>query len=91
MDEGDVNELVEEHTEELSTNQIKNLQEMQHIEIWGEIVGSAKEAEEEEVVISTKEIQKIWGMWEDFVVVMEKKIQKKCQLVVHWRYVITLN
>lgn len=52
-----MNELMEEHSGELSTDQLKDLQERQRKEFGGEIEGSAKEAEEE-LGISTKEIQK---------------------------------
>ena len=76
VDEGDVNELVEEHSEELSTEQLKELQEMQHTEVLEEIGGSAVEIEEEEV-ISTKEIQEMLGMWEKISEFIEKKHPEK--------------
>jgi len=77
VDEGDVNELVEEHSEELSTEQLKELQEMQHTEVLEEIGGSAVEIEEEEEVISTKEIQEMLGMWEKISEFIEKKHPEK--------------
>ena len=55
-EEKDVNELIEEHTQELTTEEIQELQSQQHTEVMQEI--GFEESEEEEV-ISTSEIKEI--------------------------------
>ncbi|XP_064120411.1 uncharacterized protein LOC135225079 [Macrobrachium nipponense] len=50
VDEGDVNKLVEEHEEELSTEELKELQMMQHTKVLEEINTSEEEEEPEEVI-----------------------------------------
>jgi len=69
--EGDVNELIEEHEEELSTDELKELQTMQHTEVLQEI--SSKEEAEPEEVISTSEIKEMLAMWEKLSSFIEKK------------------
>ena len=58
VDERDVNKLVQEHSQELTTEE---LQSQQLTEVLQDI-GYEKEPEEEKV-ISTSEIKKILGMW----------------------------
>ncbi|XP_014308512.2 uncharacterized protein LOC106696566 [Myotis lucifugus] len=64
--EGDINELIEEHSEELTMQELKELQTQQHMEVLQEI----DDTEEEEEVISVSEIKEMLGMWEklsDFI------------------------
>ena len=75
MDERDVNELVEEHTQELTTEELQELQSKQHSEILQEI-GFEEEPEVEEV-ISTSKIKEILGMGERFAQFVEKKHPEK--------------
>ncbi|GIY83212.1 tigger transposable element-derived protein 1 [Caerostris darwini] len=79
VEERDVNELIEEYTQELTTEEIQELQSQQHTEVMQEI--GFEESEEE--VISTSEIKEILGMWESVSQFVEKKTQKKLQQVVH--------
>ncbi|UYV74920.1 hypothetical protein LAZ67_12001808 [Cordylochernes scorpioides] len=60
VEERDVNELIEEHTQELTTEEIQELQSQQHTEVM-QVIGFE---ESEEEVISTREIKEILGMWE---------------------------
>ncbi|KAM5158227.1 tigger transposable element-derived protein 1-like [Mantella aurantiaca] len=75
VDEGDVNELVEEHSQELTTEELQELQSQQHTEVLQEI-GSEEEPEMEEV-ISTSELKEILGMWERISQFVEKKHPEK--------------
>ncbi|XP_051783372.1 tigger transposable element-derived protein 1-like isoform X1 [Erpetoichthys calabaricus] len=70
MDEGDINELIEEHSEELTTEELKELETQQHKEVLQEI----REVEE---VISTSEIKKMLGMWEKLSDFIQKKHPEK--------------
>ncbi|GIY53510.1 hypothetical protein CDAR_494991 [Caerostris darwini] len=75
VEERDVNELIEEYTQELTTEEIQELQSQQHIEVMQAI--GFEESEEE--VISTSEIKEILGMWESVSQFVEKKnTQKSC-------------
>ncbi|XP_051784390.1 tigger transposable element-derived protein 1-like [Erpetoichthys calabaricus] len=53
MDEGDISELIEEYSEELTMEELKELQTQQHTEVLQEI----SDAEEAEEVISTRDKQ----------------------------------
>ena len=75
MDERDVNELVEEHAQELATEELQELQSLQHSGVLQEI-GFEEEPEVEEV-ISTSEIKEILGMWERVSQFVEKKHPEK--------------
>lgn len=75
MDERDVNELVEEHSQELTTEELQELQSQQHSGVLQEI-GFEEEPEVEEV-ISTSEIKEILGMWERVSQFVEKKHPEK--------------
>ncbi|GIY76762.1 tigger transposable element-derived protein 1 [Caerostris darwini] len=87
VEERDVNELIEEYTQELTTEEIQELQLQQHTEVMQEI--GFEESEEE--VISTSEIKEILGMWESVSQFVEKKnTQKKLQQVVHLTFLMTL-
>ena len=90
IDERDVNELVEEHTQELTTEELQELQSKQHSEILQEI-GFEEEPEVEEEVISTSEIKEIlWECGREFLSSWKRNTPKKLQLVVHRSYLMTL-
>ncbi|GBO43886.1 Tigger transposable element-derived protein 1 [Araneus ventricosus] len=71
IDERDVNELVEEHSQELTTEELQELQSQQHSGVLKEI------RFEEEDTISTSEIKEILGMWERVSQFVEKKHPQK--------------
>ncbi|UYV64703.1 hypothetical protein LAZ67_3001708 [Cordylochernes scorpioides] len=58
VEERDVNELIEEHTQELKTEEIQELQSQKHTEVM-QVIGFE---ESEEEVISTSEIKEILGI-----------------------------
>ncbi|XP_015417010.1 PREDICTED: tigger transposable element-derived protein 1-like [Myotis davidii] len=70
---GDINELTEEHSEELTTQELKELQTQQHTEVLQEI----DDMEEEEEVISIGEIKEMLGMWEKLSDFIQKKHPEK--------------
>ena len=70
MDERDVNELVEEHSQKLTTEELQ-----EHSGVLQEI-GFEEEPEVEEV-ISTSEIKEILGMWARVSQFVEKKHSEK--------------
>ncbi|GIY62867.1 hypothetical protein CDAR_122691 [Caerostris darwini] len=72
VEERDVNELIEEYTQELTTEEIQELQSQRHTEVMQEI--GFEESEEE--VISTSEIKEILGMWESVSQFVEKHPEK---------------
>ena len=76
VDEGDVNELMEVHAEELTTEELKELQTMQHTEVLQEISSGEEEVEPEEV-ISSGEIKEMLAMWEKLSSFIEKKHPEK--------------
>ena len=71
-DEADVNDLVEEHAEELTTEELKELHTQQHTEILQEI--NEPEAEE---ITSTSEMKEVLGMWEKVAEFVKKKHLEK--------------
>ncbi|GIY60997.1 tigger transposable element-derived protein 1 [Caerostris darwini] len=73
VEERDVNELIEEYTQELTTEEMQELQSQQHTEVMQEI--GFEESEEE--VISTSEIKEILAMWESASQFVEKKHPEK--------------
>ncbi|UYV76170.1 hypothetical protein LAZ67_13002933 [Cordylochernes scorpioides] len=75
VEERDVNELIEEHTQELTTEEIQELQSQQHTEVM-QVIGFEESVEE---VISTSEIKEILGMWERVSQFVEKNTQKRLQ------------
>ena len=75
MDERDLNELVEEHSQELTSEELQELQSQQHSGVLQEI-GFEEEPELEEV-ISTSEIKEMLGMWERVSQLVEKKHPEK--------------
>ena len=82
MDERDVNELVEEHSQELTTEELQELQSQQHSGVLQEI-GFEEEPEVEEV-ISTSEIKEILGeCGREFHSSWKRNTPKKLQPVVH--------
>ena len=74
VDEADVNDLVEEHAEELTTDELKELQTQQHTEILQEI--NEPEAEE---ITSTCEMKEVLGMWEKVAEFVENKHPEKIE------------
>ncbi|XP_008104049.2 tigger transposable element-derived protein 1 [Anolis carolinensis] len=74
VDEGDVHDLIEQHNEELTTEELQELQEQQHAEVLQEINAEEPEAEE---VIHTSEIKEMLGMWEKISDFIEKKHPEK--------------
>lgn len=54
VDEGGINELVQERKEELTTEELKELQAMQQTEVLHEF--SSEEEDEPKILTSTKEI-----------------------------------
>ncbi|XP_059512727.1 programmed cell death 1 ligand 2 isoform X2 [Myotis daubentonii] len=73
--EGDINELIEEHAEELTTQELKELQTQQHTEVLQEIDDT--EEEEGEEVISISEIKEMLGLWEKLSDLIQKKHPEK--------------
>ncbi|XP_064121668.1 tigger transposable element-derived protein 1-like [Macrobrachium nipponense] len=71
VDEADMNDLVEEHQEELMTQELIELQKMQHSEVLQEL--SSEEEVEEEDRLSTKEIREMLAKWQEFSDFMEKR------------------
>ena len=76
VDEGDINELMEEHAEELTTEKLKKLQIMQHTGVLQEI-SSGKEEVEPEEVISSGGIKEMLAMWEKLSSFIENKHLEK--------------
>ena len=77
VDEGDINELVEEHEEPLSTEDLKALEEMQQTEISQEMSSSEEEVQELQEVIPTSEIKAMLAQWENVVRFIEKNHPEK--------------
>lgn len=73
MDEGEINEVIEEHSEELIKEELKELQTQQHTEV-------LQETDDAEEIVSSNEIKEMSGMWEkklsDFIqkIHPEKKV-----------------
>ncbi|GBO31183.1 Tigger transposable element-derived protein 1 [Araneus ventricosus] len=76
IDERDVNELVEEHSQELTTEELQELQSQQHSGVLQEI--GFEEKSEVEDTISISEIKEILGMWESFTVRGKETPRKSC-------------
>jgi hypothetical protein len=75
VDERDVNELVEEQSQELTTEELHDLYSQQHTVVQRKI-GFEEEPEMEEV-ISTRDIKEILGMWEKVVEFVDKNHPEK--------------
>ncbi|XP_068245155.1 tigger transposable element-derived protein 1-like [Palaemon carinicauda] len=75
VDEADVVELVEEHAEEFTTEELKELQKIAHMEVMVEL--SRKEEVEEEEVLTSREIREILGMWQKVSDFVEKRHPEK--------------
>ncbi|GBN15869.1 Tigger transposable element-derived protein 1 [Araneus ventricosus] len=75
IDERDVNELVAEYSQELTTEELQELQSQQHSGVLREI--DFEEEPEVEDTISTSEIKEILGMWERVSQFVEKKHPEK--------------
>ncbi|XP_064106842.1 tigger transposable element-derived protein 1-like [Macrobrachium nipponense] len=75
VDERDIEELVEEHSEELTTDELKELQEQRHTEALTEDTSEGEETEPE--IISTKDLKDILAMWERVAGFVEKNHSEK--------------
>ena len=79
VDEADIDELVEEHHEELTTAELKELQEMQNEEFQAEL-SEAEDIEEVADIISTAEMKRILGCYQQVVEFVEKHHPQKLQV-----------
>ncbi|XP_070592105.1 tigger transposable element-derived protein 1-like [Erythrolamprus reginae] len=77
VDEGDINELVEEHEEPLSTEDLKALHEMQQTDLTQEMSSSEEEMQEPQKAIPTSEIKAMLAQWENVVSFVEKNHPEK--------------
>ncbi|KAM3936799.1 tigger transposable element-derived protein 1-like [Leptodactylus fuscus] len=77
VDEGDIMELVEEHEEPLSTEDLKALHEMQQTEMSQEMSGSEEEVQEPQESIPTSEIKSMLAQWESVARFIEKNHPEK--------------
>ncbi|XP_015429411.1 PREDICTED: tigger transposable element-derived protein 1-like [Dufourea novaeangliae] len=75
VDERDVNELVEEQSQELTTEELHDLHSQQHTVVQRKM--SFEEEPEMEEVISTRDIKEILGMWEKVVEFVDKNHPEK--------------
>ncbi|XP_064109669.1 tigger transposable element-derived protein 1-like [Macrobrachium nipponense] len=75
VDERNIEELVEEHSKELMTDELKELQEQRHTEALTEATSEGEETEPE--IISTKELKDILAMWERVAGFVEKNHPEK--------------
>ncbi len=76
VDDGDINDLVEEHSEELTTDELLQLQEQQHSDAVEEI-GSPEEDIVAEKAISTSDIKAVLAKWQDVSEFVEKNHPEK--------------
>ena len=79
VDEDDITELVEEHHEELTTDELKELQEMQNAELHAQL-SETEDVEEVEDIISSAEIKRILGYHQQVVDFVEKHHPQKLQV-----------
>ncbi|XP_067138051.1 cytochrome P450 4C1-like [Centruroides vittatus] len=75
VDKRDVNELVEEQSQELTTEELHDLHSQQHTVVQRKI--SSEEKPEMEEVISTRDIKEILEMWEKVVEFVDKNHPEK--------------
>ncbi|XP_015437248.1 PREDICTED: tigger transposable element-derived protein 1-like [Dufourea novaeangliae] len=75
VDKRDVNELVEEQSQELTTEELHDLHSQQHTVVQRKM--SFEEEPEMEEVISTRDIKEILGMWEKVVEFVDKNHPEK--------------
>ncbi|XP_015435170.1 PREDICTED: tigger transposable element-derived protein 1-like [Dufourea novaeangliae] len=75
VDERDVNGLVEEQSQELTTEELHDLHSQRHTVVQRKI--SFEEEPEMEEVISTRDIKEILGMWEKVVEFVDKNHPEK--------------
>ncbi|XP_064093866.1 tigger transposable element-derived protein 1-like [Macrobrachium nipponense] len=75
VDERDIEELVEEHSEELTTDELKELQEQRHTEALTEATSEGEETEPK--IISTKELKDILAMGKRVAGFVEKNHPEK--------------
>lgn len=87
MDEGETSELIEDHSEELTMEEQKELQTQQHGKVLPEI-GDAEEAKE------VNGQMRSWECWEcvrNFQTFFKINTQKRLTLGVRRRYVMTFT
>ena len=75
VDEADVADLVEEHAEELTTEELKELHKISHEEVMLEL--SSEEDVEQEEELTSREIRDILGKWQDVSDFVEKRHPEK--------------
>ena len=75
VDEADVDDLIDEHEEELTTDELKELQTMQHTEVLHEI--SSEEEVVPEEIIPSREIKDVLAKWQEVSDFVEKKHPEK--------------
>ena len=75
VDEEDVTDLVNEHAEELTTEELKELQTISHSEVMKEI--STEEDVEPEEKLTSSEIRDILGKWQEVSDFIEKRHPEK--------------
>ena len=79
VDEDDITELVEEHLEELTTDELKELQEMQSAEFQAQL-SETEDVEEVENILGSAEIKRILGYHQQVVEFVEKHHPQKLQV-----------
>ena len=77
IDEGDVNELVAEHSEELTTGELKELHTMQHSELLEQLSSEEDEDSKPEQPLTTKEIKDMFVHWEAVKTFVDAKHPEK--------------
>ncbi len=70
VDEGDINDLIEEHSQELTTEELQELQALQEVEVrqW-----LSDEDEDEALVVTTPEIKEVLAAYQKVTDFVEKK------------------
>ena len=75
VDNADVDELIEEHTEELTTEELKELHKISHSEVMLEL--SSEEEVEPVEELTSREIHDILGKWQEVSDFVEKRHPEK--------------
>ncbi len=70
VDEGDINDLIEEHSQELTTEELQELQALQEVEV---CQGFSGEDEDEAPVVTTAEIKEVLAAYQKVTDFVEKK------------------
>ncbi len=74
VDEGDINNLIAEHSQELMTEELQELQALQEVEVrqW-----LSDEDEDEALVVTTPEIKEVLAAYQKVTDFVEKKSPRK--------------